>query len=191
MHDGRGLSRHRSSHRRLAAMSAALCSMCACTMWEVNSKENVTLLNAVVISSTLLSLTINDTVNPSTRLGIRCESATYFGRNPLYVSNVYGSITTSQDTRSSNQLMYSVLENKLIFNNVNRHVLCTTLNPGNLTFSFKITSPINNGDNITLNSNSLDQIFEDGSSTICENIIICSDMSIVSISCLMPFQQSL
>eukprot|EP00942_MAST-04A_sp_MAST-4A-sp1_P014818 g14818.t1 len=158
----------------------------ACTMWEVNSKENVTLLNAVVISSTLLSLTINDTVNPSTRLGIRCESATYFGRNPLYVSNVYGSITTSQDTRSSNQLMYSVLENKLIFNNVNRHVLCTTLNPGNLTFSFKITSPINNGDNITLNSNSLDQIFEDGSSSSNTTAQISCDLYTASDKAFIP-----
>jgi hypothetical protein len=158
----------------------------ACTMWEVNSKENVTLLNAVVISSTLLSLTINDTVNPSTRLGIRCESATYFGRNPLYVSNVYGSITTSQDTTSSNQLVYSVLENKLIFNNVNRHVLCTTLNPGNLTFSFKITSPIDNGDNITLNSNSLDQIFEDGSPSSNTTAQISCDLYTASDKAFIP-----
>ncbi len=147
-----------------------------CLMWETISHRNISVAKAIVISTNVLSLTINDTINPNTRVSIRCESNTYLGRNPLYTSNIYGTVATSQDTVQSNRLVYKVEENKVTFDSVVRHILCTTLNPGNLTFSFQIASPIDYGDNITFNSNNLDEIFLDSDS---------SSANITQISCIL------
>ena len=127
-----------------------------------NSNRSIDLLSIAIVNTELLSISLNDTVYPGTRISVRCRSNSNFGRNPSFISRVNASITTSQDTTPSNQITYFVVENKPILHQVNRKVLCTTLNAGNLTVSFKIISPIDVGDNLTLYSNDMNSVFKIG-----------------------------